>query len=579
MSFYFVCPNGDKLPLSQRNDNGVKTFVLEKEKFALLCGEAYLSGDEWSATAGENGYFIIPMDTHLYGDVVVKFSKRKVTETDYFVEESYPIIPFFVVKKEGKLCVYKISHNYAWRVRGEYDGKEYRFKALYDLTREIADEDIVITELNVEGNEWYDGANAFRDYAVSAGEVVPNAKKMEREAFSYALDAPIIRIRMGWKPAPSPFETQTLENEPPMFVACTFERVRALITALHDEGVKRAEIQLVGWNIGGHDGRWPQAFPVDERLGGEDELKKTVQLANSFGFKVNCHYNSMDSYEIADIFSADLVAKDRAGNHVLGGSWGGGRSHIICPDRQIEACGKVIENFTRLGFTGLNYSDVLSILYPYVCFDEKHPSSTAKGIKGNEEVMRLHKKLFGGFSSEGAYYHALKELDFGLYVTFGYNNGGLKGCQDSNLIDETVPFTYMVLHGNVFYNVGSHTINYPIKSKGDRLELYANGGKPTFYFFSKFMANGKDWMGNVDFSLATDELLYAGAKNIKKAIDEYEKINDLQLAFIVKVSEVEKGVREVEYSNGAKMICNFTQNPAVVSSVTVPAEDFVVVRK
>ena len=52
-----------------------------------------------------------------------------------------------------------------------------------------------------------------------------------------------------------------------MRAACTFRRVRELADECKAQGLEGAEFQLVGWNLRGHDGRWPQAFPVEEALG------------------------------------------------------------------------------------------------------------------------------------------------------------------------------------------------------------------------------------------------------------------------------------------------------------------------
>ena len=43
------------------------------------------------------------------------------------------------------------------------------------------------------------------------------------------------------------------------------------------QGVERAEVCLVGWNQKGHDGRFPELFPVEEQLGGEDKLRKLIK--------------------------------------------------------------------------------------------------------------------------------------------------------------------------------------------------------------------------------------------------------------------------------------------------------------
>ena len=46
------------------------------------------------------------------------------------------------------------------------------------------------------------------------------------------------------------------------------------IKEFKSQGIDKAEFCLVGWNVSGHDGRFPQLSPVEERLGGEKKLRK-----------------------------------------------------------------------------------------------------------------------------------------------------------------------------------------------------------------------------------------------------------------------------------------------------------------
>ena len=112
-------------------------------------------------------------------------------------------------------------------------------------------------------------ARCYRNYLLKNGLCTRLSERAKtRPILKYLAEAPEIRIRMGWKPAPSPVAHQTPENEPEMKVACTFADVERLIAELQAQGVEKASLCLVGWNKSGHDGRYPQIFPVEEKLGG-----------------------------------------------------------------------------------------------------------------------------------------------------------------------------------------------------------------------------------------------------------------------------------------------------------------------
>ena len=87
--------------------------------------------------------------------------------------------------------------------------------------------------------------------------------------------------------------------------AGTFERLIDIIDEMMRQGIKKADICLVGWNQKGHDGRFPQMFPVEEALGGEEKLRLAIKKAQDAGYTINAHTNSSDAYSIADSFSKD----------------------------------------------------------------------------------------------------------------------------------------------------------------------------------------------------------------------------------------------------------------------------------
>ena len=96
------------------------------------------------------------------------------------------------------------------------------------------------------------------------------------------------------------------ETEPEMHVAATFDDVSELLDVFQAHGIDKAEICLVGWNKSGHDGRWPQPFPVEERLGGEEALKRLTAKARAMGYAMVCHTNSTDG-----LFHRRLLGRDR----------------------------------------------------------------------------------------------------------------------------------------------------------------------------------------------------------------------------------------------------------------------------
>ena len=111
-----------------------------------------------------------------------------------------------------------------------------------------------------------------------------------------------------------------------MRVFCDFQHVRVILDEFHRQGIARSEFCLVGWNRGGHDGRYPQIFPVEPKLGGEAELRKTIQHGQKLGYQMVAHDCYFGAYRISEDWSEEYLRKDRTGTPQKGGGRGGGQS-------------------------------------------------------------------------------------------------------------------------------------------------------------------------------------------------------------------------------------------------------------
>ena len=162
--------------------------------------------------------------------------------------------------------------------------------------------------------------------------------------------------------------------------------------------------------------------------------------------------------------------------------------------------------------------------------------------------------LFGGFASEGAGDFAAEYLDYALYVAFPKS--------EDEMLDEEIPLWEIVYHGIVLYNPTTDTVNYPVKSEYRHLKLLEYGGRPSFYFYSKFMVGGSsdDWLGKEDMICNTDEQLKSNVEKIANAYNEYKKLSRLQYEFIEKHIKLENGVYKTTYSDGTSIIVNYNDN-------------------
>ena len=533
--------------LVQLEDKG-KFFSLTMPRESLEAGIETIDilPEFTRANIGEDGYCVLP------NGMLTKFGKRK----DGFMSSAMLMrLSGFKKADRAYAAIIKGMANecapYVQLKEGTYRlGYRFKLKAIEPY------EDIIIDFYPLNGKDANYSAmgRLYRKWQLDRGEVRPlKERALERPELAYAAGAPEIRIRQGWKPYPSPVAEQTPENEPKMKVKVTFDRVCEIMDELKRQGVDKAQICLVGWNIRGHDGRWPQSFPVEPALGGEEKLRALIKKGQSMGFQVVCHSNAVGACQIADCFSKDDISRDSDGKLRKSNIWSGGQYYRICPKQYRKKISKQnIEKIAALGFRGLHYIDVISITSPVPCFDPRHPASSKESGECWSLELSDAAKLMGGAASEGGYDHAAKNLDFALYITFNLE-------KIPAMADCYVPLWHIVYNGIILSNAASATVNYPLKAPEVAMKVAEFATRPTFYFYSAFSDKPRgNWMGDTDLKCSTEEELKRSVSAIKKGYDLMLKIGRLQYEFLESHEEIAPMVFKSLFSDSTEIICNYS---------------------
>lgn len=532
-------------------EDNVFTVIISADDISDKAEYIEIQNSIFSAKAGDEGYYVIP-NVYGRGSFLCRFTEKDDEE----INPKQNKMAFFGVKTPY-ICTAAVVEGMKDEFRltvGVKNGNYYIRPRFYIYERK-AYEDIKIKFFLLRREATYSKmAVTYREYLLKSGKIKPLKEKIKsRPALKYAAESVMVRIRLGWKKAPSDIEEQTVENEPDMYVACTFERVKDIIDELKSQGVDKAEICLVGWNKSGHDGRYPQLFPVEQKLGGKEQLEKLIEYAKKNGYQIVCHTNSSDAYSIADNFDDNIVAKLQDQSKFSGTSfWSGGRPYMICPKIAYEMASENLLKVASLGFYGIHYIDVLSVIPPIVCYDKNHPVNAKQAMEYYNGIAAMCHKIFGGFSSEGVNDGFNEYLDYGFY-TERESFGG----KPSKILDEKIPLWQIAYHGIILSNASTDTVNYTIKDQDCKMLYFEYGSRPTFYFYSKFMTGADEfWLGKNDLICDTEENLKFSVSKIKEAYEDYKEIMHLQTEFIEEYSETSKNVFEIVYSDKSKMICD-----------------------
>lgn len=507
-----------------------------------------LGYDLGCARVGDDGYFAISRGANSPDDHIVCFEERPDAEINAF--DLYMNFIGFVRNGSG-WCMIADGFKFELHAIIGKKGDEYYAYPRFYIGKKEPYETIKVEYHMLDNADYSSICRTYREYMLTRCGCKPIKERLTPE-LEYAAESVYIRVRLGWKPAPSPIDDQTLENEPDMKVAMSFDEVGELCERLKESGVKKAEICLIGWNVSGHDGRWPQHFPVEPRLGGKEGLERLIKKAQGLGYNIVCHTNYTDSYTIADNYSEYWTRKAPNGSvSCQATKWSGGLARFVCPLKALENALTELPKVAQLGFRGLHYVDVMTTLALPECYDPRHPVNHRLCSQLYAQIAKRSKELFGGFASEGCYDFIASELDYGLYVSF-YDTEGKK----PEMFTKAVPLWQIVYHGIILSNPYTATVNSPIKSRRHQLEVIERGGRPTIYIYSRFVSSGGNWMGNDDLTLENDADISKTVEVISKTYREFESFAALQYEFIERHEE-KNGISRTYYSNGSVMVCDF----------------------
>ena len=529
------------------------------------------------ANDGEEGYFVAE-DGLLYG-----FKHAGMQEFKRDAKNLRMSMSCLKTERGAYLAIAKSLQFESIQTYRHKDGK-YTFSYDYDLSKCGAYEPLVIDFYPMpKGEENYSAmARRYREYLIETDQMPKMLKERvgENEHLAYAAKAPEIRIRLGWKPVPTPVEHQTLENEPEMRVAMTFDQVKDLIDELKRQGVEEAELCLVGWNHKGHDGRYPTVFPVEPTLGGEEKLRECIAYGQANGYRVVGHTNHTDIYEISSDWNGGAdAAKNPDGSLQANRAWSGGLMYNICYKQSHDKYFLDYEpKVAELGFRGLEYIDVLSIIKPHACYDPAHPCNRREGAEYANKMLQGLRDLFGGSQSEGGCYFVAKSLDYAMYVTMAFNR--LTNKEKYPYIDDYAPIWHIVFNGYLLHNPASQTVNFTLKEPLYALRNAEYAARPMFYFYSAFVDDPKkNWMGNADLTYKDKADLERSVTAIKKGYYAFKEWEYLQFETMEQHDKVAEGVYCSTYSDGSRVVVNYGKEPYTFEGKEVAAENYLIIKR
>lgn len=518
------------------------------------------------ARTGDAGYFALP--DGMVGEFTASNGAYRLAN---------PSMAFWGMKTPQRTFVCEVKGmELDYSIRVDATNGEYEVATEFSFGINRPYEDVILDWTFLpDAAEYPDMAKVYRIHQLSSGKVKPIRERISSQPdLAYVATSIEVRVRHSWKPTPTPVPEQNEFNEPPLTVAMTFDTTKEFVEACAKSGIGSAEFCLVGWQYRGHDGRYPQIWPVEPQLGGEASLRCLVATAQSLSYRIVLHNNHTDAYSVADSFDIADVRKNPDGraNSNKGDKWiwSGGTTYRLCPQRAWERFAiKDLNKIAALGFKGLHYIDVMTICRPGACHDPRHPCTQKDSAMYIGKMLAYARALMGGSASEGPYDFCAGDYDFCLYASYADPSLG----KLPTLVTRMVPMWQLVYHGIILSMPFAGCTNYTIKPNDNRLSMIEFGGRPMFYLYSNFMT-GMEWMGHEDLVAGTAAEMAKSVAKIKRGADEFAKISDLQFEFMEDHRILASGVALTRYSNGAETVVNRSGKVFVYEGRTIAPGDW-----
>jgi hypothetical protein len=318
----------------------------------------------------------------------------------------------------------------------------------------------------------------------------------------------------------------------------TFAEAETIIEEMKMSGIEKAVVTLVGWNLGGHDGAYPQRFPVESLFGGDVGLKRLIGKAASLNYQIVPHDNVTDAYLNAASFDYEYVSRDECGLPQTGGLWSGGQSFKICPTVCMDHYAGDFKRIQGIGFNGSYYLDNQGTGL-FRCHDPKHPADERQFAISLARMLQYPRELFGAVSCEGGPVYTLPFVDE-LAVIHGQGTFDQFKSQlnpdYAAAVNRIVPFYNIAVHGIVLYNWIQDS-----GQKKDMLKQLAYGARPRIEVSCRASNIGNEFRNSICNAMESYDLAFNVLKGIhQEFIECFEDHN-------------EGNIYKVEYGDGIEI--------------------------
>lgn len=469
----------------------------------------------------------------------------KINEYNY-------VYPTFVLRGNDKLSMFGTTGNEA-----DIPIVETNF---YDANLTVK-----YTMLTDENSGYAGAANYYRNRLVNEG--VLTAKKSDSEDIKFYYD---ILGGVGMT------EFILGSQHQGMYAMTTFDEAEEISNDLAAQGITNQVMNYQGWMNRGYYHDVVDKIKVPQKLGGKsglEDLSQTV-TANGGTFYADVAFQQVTSIsrrysegnETARYYGAGYVAELGLVNPATlrktsGLGYDENHYYLVSPKFLVRYTDKFSSRITKYDISGISLRDLGS---------ELHSDKKRTNIINREEALDVVNASLAQMEETNKNIM----INSGNDYSFAYADDMLNVPLTDNdyyIVDETVPFYEMLLHGYIDYSGSVINLSDTYDKTDIVLNLVEAGASPHFMFSYENSSEIKNTGLNRFYSTT-----YANWKDDAAAI--YAQVNEalknVNGAYITNHQILDDNLRAVTYSNGVTIYINSGTEDQTVDGVKVPARNF-----
>lgn len=470
------------------------------------------------------------------------------------VNEYNFVYPTFVVRGNDKLSMFGTTGNEADIPIVETNHYDANLTVKY-------------TMLTEENADYSSAANYYRDRLVREGKLTAEETTGDDLKFYYDV--------LGGVGMTKFFLGTQYQGMYPM---TTFEEAENIYTDLYDSGITKQVMNFQGWMNRGYYHDVANKIKIPHALGGKSDLEalssRMTADGNTFyadvAFQKVTFISKRYSYgnETSRYYGAGYVAEFGLVNpatlrQTSGLGYEENHYYLISPKFLHRYTDAFVKKIGKYDIGGISLRDL---------GNELHSDKKRTHIIDREAALDVVTAALGDMKNTGK--NIL--LNAGNDYAFGYADDMINVPLSSNdyyIIDETVPFYEMLIHGYIDYAGSVINLSDTYEKSDIVLNLVENGAAPHFMF---------SWENSSDIKTTALNRFYSTFyENWKDdAVAIYNEVNGalkyVTGAAMIKHETLDSGVKAVTYSNGVVIYINTGNSDKTVNGVTVPAKGYLV---